>query len=144
MAKKNDDITNILAELQEDILRITDFEIDNKVRDAYQEEVEWMYAEYTPKSYERRYEDKGFIDETNWDTEVNINKRGNISYSFINETETANNSPYRLDQIIETGKGYNWNTIVPARPVYERTMDKLEKEQIIEETLEKALKKKGW
>lgn len=149
MGKKKDNINSILAELQADILRITDFQLDKDIRDAYREEVEYMYDEYNPTQYIRRFDNKGFSDDTNWNTEININKRGNIEYILTNETETSENSPYRLDDIIEEGNKYTWKNSgiyksQLSRPVYERTMDKLEKERIVEETLEKELKEKGW
>lgn len=145
---KKDDVSNLLMELQKDILRVSDSKLDKEIRDVYREEVDFMYEEYNPTQYKRRYDNKGFIDETNWDTEVNISKTGNIEYTLTNETETSGRGLYRLDEIIEEGK-YTWkNSQIykdqQKRPVYERTENRLASEQVVENILDSELKKMGW
>ena len=140
MAK--DDIDNILMDIEKDITRITDSKISNAVEKVYSEEVEKMYNEYDRNYYNPRYKDGGFADESNWDTDVKINKDG-VVLTLINETKPKYDSTHRLDQIIEEGI-YNWRRHPEARPVYERTQERIEDENMIEEILESELKKYGW
>lgn len=140
MAK--DDIDNILIDIEKDITRITDSKISNAVEKVYSEEVEKMYNEYDRNYYNPRYKDGGFADESNWDTDVKINKDG-VVLTLTNETKPKYDSIYRLDQIIEEGI-YNWRRHPEARPIYKRTQERIEDENMIEEILESELKKYGW
>lgn len=140
MAK--DDIDNILIDIEKDITRITDSKISNAVEKVYSEEVEKMYNEYDRNYYNPRYKDGGFADESNWDTDVKINKDG-VVLTLTNETKPKYDSIHRLDQIIEEGI-YNWRRYPEARPIYKRTQERIEDENMIEEILESELKKYGW
>lgn len=142
MAKKNDDIQRILLQLAQNITRIADKKVTDEVKEVYKEEVDYMYDEYEPKSYIRRYHDNGFGDDNNWDVNVDIKNNG-IELELINETKAAKSS-LRLDKIIEEGI-YNWKNVdIKERPVYQRTSDRLKSEQVVENTLKSELKKLGY
>lgn len=137
------DLDDILLELKKDIYRTVSNKVDKEIKDVYREEVEYMYSEYEPKSYERRYDNRGFLDELNWNEDIEILNSG-IEYTLTNETDVARSSPYRLDVIIEDGIGYNWKEKPGKRPVYERTMERIESEQVVENVLSSVLNKLGW
>lgn len=142
MAKKDREIEDLIMELGKDLIRAMDNKGINEVKEVYREEVDYMYQEFEPLSYSRRYTDKGFADESNWDSFVDL-KGDNIILELTNETK-AINSTTRLDEIIEEGK-YDWKGNNPSkRPVYERTDDRLEREQVVENVIESELKKKGY
>lgn len=131
----------LLIELEKDILRSMDGKITQEVKQVYSEEVDNMYREYTPNYYERRYNDKGFGDDSLWDVDVNLTNNG-VDLTLINEADAVN-SNVRLDTLIEEGL-YDWKNSPNERPVYERTQNRLDSEQIIENILESELRKKGW
>lgn len=142
MAKKNNDIENILLKLAKDVTRIADKKITDEVKEVYREEVDHMYDEYEPKEYMRRYYDNGFGDDNNWEIDV-IPKNNGVELELINETKAVNSS-LRLDKIIEEGI-YNWKNVgVEERPVYQRSVDRLKSEQVVENTLKSELSKLGY
>lgn len=140
MAK--DDISEILLEFKKDMLRAVDGKVNNKIKQIYKEEVDEAYNEYEPTSYQRRYDNNGFGDESNFDEDISLSNSG-INYTLTNEAKPSYQSQYRLDEIIEEGK-YNWKNKPEARPVYKRTQEKLESENIIENELEDVLSSMGW
>lgn len=139
MAKSQ--IDDILLKLQKDVVRAVDGKITKEVKDIYKEEVDFMYQEYEPISYERRYDNKGFADDANWNVEVEL-KNNRVELTLTNEAEAVN-SKMRLDKIIEEGI-YNWTDNIGERPVYERTQNRIENEQLVDNVLEGELKKQGW
>ena len=140
--KKDNDIDSLLLELAKNITRVADNKLSKKVKDVYKEEVEYMYDEFQPFDYRRRYSDGGFGDENNWDIDVNIKNNG-VEIELINEANAVNSS-IRLDKIIEDGI-YDWKGINPEpRPVYQRVSDKIENEGIVENIIESELKKLGY
>lgn len=141
MAKN--ELDEILLELKKDVYRVMNNKVDKEIKEVYKEEVEHMYTEYDPKHYERRYDNHGFLDEANWDEDIKLSNDG-MEYTLTNETDTSNPSPYRLDRIIEDGIGYNWRTKPEKRPVYERTMDRLNSEEVVENVLYSELHRLGW
>ena len=138
---RNKEIDDLLLELQKDIVRISDNKLSKEIKEVYKEEVDYAYSEYKPTYYERRYENKGFADENNWDMEVELGKDG-VELTLTNETEAVN-SKTRLDKIFEEGI-YDWTDEVPKRPVYERVSQRLNSEQVVENILESELKKLGY
>ena len=139
MAKKNNDIENILLKLAKDVTRIADKKVTDEVKEVYRRQVDFMYEEYTPEYYMRRYCDNGFGDDNNWDVNV-MPKSNSVELELINETETYNPSKYRLDKLIEEGMG----RLPKERPVYQRTADELKSEQVVENTLKSELSKLGY
>ena len=138
---KDSDLEDLLLELQKDVARAMDGVVSNEIKEVYKEEVEYMYDEYEPSYYKRRYVNKGFSDETNWDIDVKFKGSG-IRLTLVNNSKAVK-SRIRLDKIIEEGT-YDWNVIISERPVYERTQDRIEMEEVVDNILEGALKKQGW
>lgn len=136
---RNKEIDDLLLEIKKDVVRIADNKLSKEIKEVYKEEVDYAYSEYQPIIYQRRY---AFADENNWDVNVELGKAG-IELTLINETDAVN-SKERLDKIIENGEGYDWTDNVPARPVYERTQNRIEDEQVVENILESELKKLGY
>ena len=139
--RRNDDIADILLELNKDLTRIADNKLSKEVKQVYGEEVEYMYGEWSPTSYERRYDDGGFADERNWNIEVKPTNNG-IELELTNEAEAVN-SNMRLDKIIEEGV-YDWSSHPEERPVYNRTEMRISDERVVENILESELKKLGY
>lgn len=142
MARKNNDIENILLELAKNVTRIADKKITDEVKEVYREETEFMYEEFQPIDYMRRYHNNGFGDENNWDVNVDVKNNG-VELELINETKAVKSS-LRLDKIIEEGI-YDWKGLNPEeRPVYKRSSERIKSEQVVENVLESELKKIGY
>ena len=138
VAQVNSDLKKILLKLAKGVTKITDNKVTEEIKEVYSEEVDYMYSEYAPKVYQRRY-DNGFGGENNWETSVDL-KNNSIEFELVNETETYNASNYTLDELIEKGMGY----LPKPRPVYERVDERLKNEQVVENTLKSELKKIGY
>lgn len=135
-------VDNILLELHKNIARIADSKLAKEVKEIYKEEVDYMYSEFSPLEYERRYENNGFGDENNLDIDIQLGK-DSVSLELVNEAESVT-STLRLDTIIEEGR-YDWKGQNPEpRPVYQRTSDRILTEQIAENILESGLRKIGY
>lgn len=144
---RKDDLSFLYDELKKDTYRIMDNQGKRKVREVYEEEVIKMYDEYTPKQKsKRRLQKGGFLDDRNWDDEVTLAKNGDVEYFLVNETEKRGKATQekRLDEIIETGKGYFKGIKVPARPVYGRTIKRLTETDSLEKIICRELKRNGW
>jgi len=140
--KEDNDIYSLLLELAKNVTRVADNKLSKKIKEVYKEEVEYMYDEFQPFDYRRRYDNGGFGDENNWDIDVNI-KNNDVEIELINETNAVN-SRIRLDKIIEDGI-YDWKGLNPeARPIYQRVSDKIENEKVVENIIESELKKLGY
>lgn len=129
-----------MAQIKSDVKEIVETEVNEDILDIYDEEVIRMYNEYTPSVYERRYDQDGFGDKEFWISDTKA-RGNNISYKMTNEAKAVK-SRIRLDKIIEEGI-YDYPGI-PERPVYERSMERIEQERVVENTLEKELKKRGY
>ena len=146
MAKNEyDDELELFADLEEEISTIILTDVDKEIRKIYKDKVDEMYESYDRTSYIPRYNKRGgFANEENWNSYIDKNKD---SFEYILENETTGSMDdygRRIDQIIETGEGYTWTRYPEARPVYEWTMQELEDRDVVEKTLEKRLKTKGW
>lgn len=82
-------------------------------------------GEFQPYSYERRGVDGGYKDRENLKTSISSTENG-VVYSTTNET-TGTGDAYgqKIDEIIETGKGYTWKRQPPARPVFATAKQKI-------------------
>ena len=146
MAKNEyDDELELFEDLEDEISTIMLTDIDEEIRKIYKDKVDEMYDSYDRTSYIPRYnKNGGFANEKNWNSYIDKNKD---SFEYILENETTGSMDdygRRIDQIIETGEGYTWTRHPEARPVYEWTMQEVEDKDIVEKTLEKSLKTKGW
>ena len=143
MAKNEyDDELELFADLEDDLADIMSNEVDKVVKEFYEEQVDHMYKEFKPEVYCRRYENGGFKDKDNWQSEVK-NIKDTIEYTMENTTGTnGDNKGDRLDEYIEEGI-YGGHGYV-KRPAYERSMERIESENVVEEAMENQLKKAGW
>lgn len=130
-----------MARIENDLEDVMDSEVTNDVKDVYDEEVIFMYDEFEPEVYERRYERNGFGDKRNWETVV-YKEGKDMVFELTNETH-AENDTIRLDEIIEEGI-YDWKRQPPARPVYERATLKIREEKTVENALTRGFKKRGY
>ena len=138
---RDKEIDDLLLEIQKNIVRISDNKLSKEIKEVYKEEVGYAYDEYEVTYYERRYENKGFADDSNWDMNVELGKNG-VGLTLTNETEAVN-SNIRLDKIFEEGI-YDWSRHPDKRPIYERTQNRIEDEQVVENILKSELKKLGY
>lgn len=145
MNKDYDDINGLLADLENDISTIMKTDMNKEVKSIYKEKVDEMYDSYDRSYYEPRYNrDGGFADESNWREHVDKNK-GLIEYTLENEALGVDDAyGERIDEIIETGKGYTWRNRPNPRTVYQNTQDEIDSSNTVEKVLEKSLKNKGW
>lgn len=143
MAKNEyDDELELFADLENDLADIMASEVDKVVKEFYEEQVDYMYKEFKPEVYCRRYENGGFKDKDNWQSEVK-NIKDTIEYTMENTTGTNGDDVGRVDYYIENGI-YGWRRMPPKRPVYERTQNMLDSTSTLDITIEDGFKKRGW
>ena len=143
MAKNEyDDELELFADLEDDLADIMSNEVDKVVKEFYEEQVDHMYKEFKPEVYRRRYENGGFKDKDNWQSEVK-NIKDTIEYTMKNTTGTNGDDVGRVDYYIENGI-YGWKRRPPKRPVYERTQNILDSSSTLDVAIEDGLKKRGW
>ena len=108
---------------------------------------EEVYAEYTPKMYDRHYYDSGLIDEENIETKL-LDKK-TLSIRNIREEDGKD-----IAYVVETGDGYDYlpplyspydmkgRTYLQPRPFTKRTREKL-KDRLAKEALKEGLQQRG-
>ena len=122
--------------------------INNEVADAVKEKLtesvqNRVYAAYTPANYNRRGDNGGLADKNNYIHHAGI--WGDTVVLFVSNNTTGN--PDRsifITNIIETGAGYNWNGIVPARPFMDEGLQDGIGHGDIENALAAALARRGY
>lgn len=106
--------------------------VEKEVKNELVKQMEYIYDEYIPQRYERRYKHGGYADERN----VKVDKVYGEGYININmeNTTLANgrDEGKRLDEIIEEGR-YQYSPSPSARPVFRRTDKILNKNKLIYE-----------
>lgn len=137
------DIDNLVNYINQSIVRVMDEKVNDEVREVISEEIDYAYEEFAPLQYTRRYnESGGFADPNMIETEENLGTYG-YSIEFTNEAiADGDEFGQRLDYIIENGV-YNWKRKPPKRPVMARSIERLNKEKVIEISLRVGLKKYG-
>lgn len=152
MASKDyDDISELLADLKEDILTsVKDGEVDKSIKKVYQEKTEDIYDAYKPFYNGSRYRhgmSGSFADPINFESNITEGKDC-IEYELHNERISDCNCPYcrdgnmYLDYFIE--EGIAGKSFIPKRPAYEWAMEEIEDFEIVERALDKDLRNKGW
>ena len=147
-----DDLDRFFANLEKDIKETMIAEIVPEVENEVYLQSKQIYFEFTPygnNPYESRYERQesgSYGDREMIDTEIH----GSIK-SGVLETITRNNSiavgdekGQYLDSIIEYGEDYKWSHQPPARPVFERAEEVIESSNLLQNTMERSLKAKGY
>ena len=152
MSKKVfDNIDDLWYSLVEDVENSVRKSVDVVVKHVYKEKIQEAYDSYMPKhersSRYRRGESGSFHDNDNHVSE--ITRFGeNIRYMLHNERTSDCNCNYcknndtNLDGFIE--EGIAGRSSITPRPVSEWVMDELESNRIIDNTIDRDLKKKGW
>lgn len=166
-----DEIDEWLIQLENDITEVVTTECKDIIEDKMHENSNLIYEDYEPwgkKPYIRRKENGGYGDKGNIHTQIINNGNGDITLLTSNdtkgnsgETNTKGDNPNEyIDYIIEEGgeENYKWRhgagngqaghkepyDFPLPRPVSEWTMDDLNETNIIENTIEKSLKSKGY
>lgn len=122
--------------------------INNEVADAVKEKLtesvqNRVYAAYTPANYNRRGGNGGLADKENYHHTMAAS--GNkIVLAVSNDTTGNPDRSIFITNIIETGAGYNWNGIVPARPFMDEGLQDGISNGDIENALAAAIKKRGF
>lgn len=134
-----DDEFELFSDLEEELSTSMLTSVDKVVKKVYKRNVDKMYDSYSPTSYKRRYDDKGFGDESNLESRVD-ETGDSFEYIMTNETlANGDNRGNRLDEYIEEGS-YNWSRRPGERPVYEWTQDEIDSSNEIENAIYKDLK----
>lgn len=151
-----DELDEVLLSLKQDILRAMDGEVDKAVKELYKEETERIYTESVVRGRPvrrntgSRYRlglEGSFADENNFEEEIKLKGNG-VEYILHNDRisdctcEYCQNNDTHLDVFIEEGI-YGGHGYV-KRPAYERSMERIESENVVEKAMENQLKKAGW
>lgn len=128
--------------LKKDISVVAKDYVEPLLKDITYESIQrYVYDVYTPKVYKRRADSNAFGSITSLKTET----KG--TYTTVVKVENIargkNGRHKRLDAIIETGVGYDFNFSMP-RPWALRTEQRLLKSGEHLKALEKGLKSKGY
>lgn len=137
------DVDDLTRYINQSIVRVMDEKVNDEVREVIAEEIDYAYSEFQPNTYTRRYNSTGgFADPNMIETEEDLKPQG-YSIEFTNEAiADGDDFGQRLDFIIENGI-YNWKRKPPKRPVMARSIERLEKENVVEMSLRVGLKKYG-
>lgn len=140
MARKEyDNLDELFNDLKDELSTSMLTSVDKVVKKVYRDNVKKMYDSYNPTYYQRRYDNDGFLDENNWQS--NIDEMGDsFEYVMTNETKPMYDTNYRLDEIIESGEGYTWKRHPKKRPVYEWTQEEIDSDNEVENAIYKDLK----
>lgn len=160
------DIDSFLTQLETDIADTVVNDCKQVVEEKFHNNSNKIYDEYIPwssygKQYKRRRENGGYGDKDNISTQIINNGNGDITLLTSNDTKGVGDAKNNyIDEIIEEGgdKNYTWmhengsgkagigypDDFPLPRPVSEWTMDELNETNIIENTIEKSLKAKGY
>lgn len=152
MANKDyDDISQLYKELEKEFKTVIRDVTIEKMKDIEAQSVEDnVYNAYSTTFYDRREGNGGLSDRDNMKPDVNY-KNGNMTISIVNETK--GNTAYKgatngyISDYIEEG-GHYWNNSlnekIGARPFQEIAQETIDSTEIIETTIENALKNLGY
>jgi len=141
-----DSLDDLITELDEDVISISYGALRDEIINNMYDRIMYMYTLYD-NSKPNRYEqgEKGsFGDIDMIEVDVDITNRG-IRFTGLNQ---AKGSGYAKDEYLdryieESIYDYSRNR-VPERPVSEWVIDQLEEKGVIEEILQRELRKRGW
>lgn len=134
-----DDEFELFSDLEEELTTSILTSVDKVVKKVYKRNVEKMYDSYSPTYYKRRYDDKGFGDESNLESRVD-ETGDSFEYIITNETlANGDNKGDRLDTYIEEGI-YNWKRHPGKREIYSNTQEEIDSSNEVENAIYKDLK----
>lgn len=149
--KDYDDISELITDISENIISVSYGKLKDEVEELYGEEAEYIYSEYNPQhdtgSRYRRGLDGSFADKINFKTEIDISKSGldmELSNQRISDCTCSycSSKTIYLDMLIE--EGIYGKSRLMKRPVYQRSQDRIEEEELTENILASELKKRGF
>lgn len=130
------DVTNIVKETMSK-------HIKTDVYDAYKSNAN--------NKYERRGDNGGLSDTRNYKSKINNIDKNSTEIFIYNDTNGTSQDGYRdIVPVIEYGEGYQWESseiyrIQPyPRPFNENTANELKENNVIPDTVKKALRNKGY
>ena len=138
----DEELQALLNEVKMD-LELSMVNVANEVVEVYQEHIEEdVYNAYYTDSYRRYNKTGGFADPNMIDKKILRTNNGiDLIVKNMSKARGINKGDY-LDEIIEEGI-YDFGN-AGARPAYELTDLELNGSNIVENTLEYELKKRGW
>ena len=133
-----DNINLLLSDLYSTVDTEVSPKLAEEVEIIVQEESEHIYDEFTPTQYNRTYD---FADRSN--IQSDIVKVGNetIITTMNNSLAKGDEEGEYLDTIIEEGK-YGWSHKPPKRPVFERSIERIQGEQLVDNIVKSTLSRK--
>ena len=147
--KEYEDAAELYADLLNDIEKVAAKEISKEMIKIEQETIDKeVYAKFTPKVYQRRYDDGGLRSEANMETKISMEGNG-ITIEVLNTTTGSPHSCpgyYRgyIQPLVEEGI-YIWNgEMPPPRPFIDPAQEVIDNTDRIDDILDGALKNLGW
>ena len=140
----------LFAALQQSINETMVDEVATSAKETMQAEIQdVVYGVYTPKVYERRYDNGGLIDEENYHSELVADGTVAITNDTpINDVYGGTEPPSLAEQII-TGQGYNYQGYGSGAYLQPRDFISATEEALIQtgahvEALKTGLTKRGF
>ena len=147
--KEYENAAELYADLLNDIEKVVAKEISKEMIKIEQETIDKeVYAKFTPKVYQRRYDDGGLRSEANMETKISMEGNG-ITIEVLNTTTGGPHSCpgyYRgyIQPLVEEGI-YIWNgEMPPPRPFIDPAQEVIDNTDRIDDILDGALKNLGW
>lgn len=141
-----DSLDELLTDLNENIISISYGAIRDEIIDNMYDRIMYMYTLYdnsNPNRYEQG-EEGSFGDIEMIEVDVDITNQG-IRLTGLNQAKGSGYAEDEyLDKYIEEGIYDYSRAYVPERPVSEWVIEQLEERGVIEELLERELKKRGY
>ena len=129
-------IEALFADFQSTIITDVAPKVENEVETVVQEESGYIYDEFDPTQYVRTFD---FEKRENIQS-TTINNGDEITITTMNNTlATGDEEGEFLDDIIEDGERYGWKNKPPKRPVFERSIERIKNEQVIEGAIRSTL-----
>ena len=150
MSKKDyEDVVELYKDLLSDVEKTVAKEISKEIIKIEQETIDKeVYAKFTPKVYQRRYDDGGLRSEANMETWISVEGDSVIIEVENTTTGSPHSCPnyYRgyIQPLIEEGI-YIWNgEMPPPRPFIDPTQEVIDDTNRIDDVLDRVLKNLGW
>lgn len=147
--KEYENAAELYADLLNDIEKVVAKEISKEMIKIEQETIDKeVYAKFTPKVYQRRYDDGGLRSEANMETKIGM-EGDSVIIEVLNTTTGGSHSCpgyYRgyIQPLVEEGI-YIWNgEMPPPRPFIDPAQEVIDNTDRIDDILDGTLKNLGW
>ena len=147
--KEYNDVAELYQDLLNDIEKVAAKEISKEMIKIEQETIDKeVYAKFTPKVYDRRYDNGGLKSEANMETKIGMEGDSIIIEILNTTTGNPNSCPgyYRgyIQPLVEEGI-YIWNgEMPPPRPFIDPAQEVIDNTDRLDDILDDALKNLGW